>query len=51
MFIILISLSDQKLVDCDKKNYGCEGGVKEEPFMFIEENKWYSQDEPKVFNT
>ena len=26
------------MVDCDKKNHGCGGGVKEEAFMFIKEN-------------
>ena len=34
----LPSSSEQNLVDCDKKNHGCGGGVKDEAFMFIKEN-------------
>ena len=35
----LISLSEQKLVDCDTRgeNQGCEGGSKERAFQFIQD--------------
>nr|GLL30379.1 ervatamin-B-like [Ipomoea trifida] len=31
----LISLSEQQLIDCDVKNYGCDGGNVDEAFRYI----------------
>ncbi|CAI0425937.1 unnamed protein product [Linum tenue] len=33
----LVSLSEQELVDCSKDNHGCDGGMMEQAFQFIEQ--------------
>ena len=34
----LVSLSEQNIVDCDKKDHGCMGGTMEGAFTYIKEN-------------
>ena len=34
----LVSLSEQNLIDCDKKDKGCKGGLMTTAFKYIEEN-------------
>jgi len=35
---VLVSLSEQNLLDCDDKNYGCDGGLVDVSFRYIKEN-------------
>nr|GMC72399.1 senescence-specific cysteine protease SAG39-like [Ipomoea batatas] len=41
----LISLSEQELVDCDRKSYGCDGGFPEYAFQFIVNNNGLTTEE------
>lgn len=34
----LVSFSEQQLVDCSKRNHGCNGGSMQLAFMFLEQN-------------
>ncbi|XP_072449859.1 procathepsin L-like [Chiloscyllium punctatum] len=34
----LVSLSEQNLLDCDKSNYGCNGGFKTRAFKYVKRN-------------
>uniref|UniRef100_A0A5B7BTU5 Putative cysteine protease n=1 Tax=Davidia involucrata TaxID=16924 RepID=A0A5B7BTU5_DAVIN len=34
----LISLSEQQLVDCDSENHGCDGGLVDVAFQYMEQN-------------
>ena len=35
----LVSLSEQNLVDCDKIDHGCFGGLMENAYKYIKDNK------------
>nr|GMC70039.1 senescence-specific cysteine protease SAG12-like [Ipomoea batatas] len=41
----LVSLSEQELVDCDRKSYGCDGGFPEYAFQFIVNNNGLTTEE------
>ncbi|XP_046687366.1 cathepsin L-like, partial [Homalodisca vitripennis] len=41
----LVSLSEQNLVDCSDKNFGCEGGYPSQAFNYIKINKGIDTEE------
>ncbi|XP_019193301.1 PREDICTED: senescence-specific cysteine protease SAG12-like [Ipomoea nil] len=41
----LVSLSEQELVDCDRKSYGCDGGFPISAFQFIVNNNGLTTEE------
>ncbi|XP_065874843.1 ervatamin-B-like [Euphorbia lathyris] len=46
----LVTLSEQQLIDCDKRDSGCEGGAMEEAFTFIKKNQGLTTESNYPYN-